>query len=210
VPPALLGVARAIDPGAHTVEATAPGFVSVRQQLSLQPGQARAMPIYLESATATPPVGVAALAERPQDTPPTPTATRPQAEPARVRPAPTHASGRVAAAPNLLPVYVALGVSAVSLGVGIAFGWAALDDKAELDRNCPGGVCPEAYEARLESAKQRGVVSTAAFGLGAASAALGAVLYFTSGSGPSEARASTSTAPTIRIGLARAELGMTF
>jgi hypothetical protein len=134
VPVALLGVARAIDPGEHTIEASAPGCASVSQRLTLQPGQARALPIYLQ------PLGPVAV------TPPLAADPNGQADAAPdVRPSTV---ARSAARPEPVtagrpwPAYVAWGVSAVSLGVGIAFGWAALDDKAELDDKCPGGVCP--------------------------------------------------------------------
>jgi hypothetical protein len=201
VPVALLGVARAIDPGEHTIEASAPGCASVTQRLTLQAGQARALPIYLQAVG---PVAVTApLAADPGVQADAASDVRPStvARSAAARPDPVNARPP-------WPAYVAWGVSAVSLGVGIAFGWAALDDKAELDAKCPGGVCPPEHQATLDAAKRRGVISSVAFGIGAAGAVTGAVLYFTSRSGPAEARASAAT--TVRVGLARAELGIAF
>jgi len=70
----------------------------------------------------------------------------------------------------------------------------AMKDKHNLDGQCQGNNCPVSSGDAVDSAKQKGNISTIAFAVGGAGLVLGTVLYFSIGSGSSESHASSTPA----------------
>jgi hypothetical protein len=167
VPVALLGAARPTDPGEHLVEASASGFLPVKRHISLAPGQVEtlALALVVDPASAQVDEQVAAAAPVP---PPAAAATAPESTAA----APAAEGGM-----SRLPAYLSWGASGAALVVGIAFGWVAMDQKADLDRVCPGNICPPEQSSNLNAAQTNATISSIAFGVSAGAAVLGGVLF---------------------------------
>ena len=70
----------------------------------------------------------------------------------------------------------------------------AMKDKQNLEGQCPNNSCPPSSSGDVDSAKQKGNISTIAFAVGGAGLVLGTVLYFTMGSSSSESHASSPPA----------------
>ena len=96
----------------------------------------------------------------------------------------------------------------------------ALGKHEDLERACPGGVCPPELADDLAAAKRLGTFSTIAFGVGGAGVVLGTVLLFTSSSSSSDADHASPgqksrtfaglSRPRAAIGLTSIELGADF
>jgi hypothetical protein len=145
---------RPIDPGEHTVEATAPGYLRATAKVRLAEGGADSVALTLEpdpNAPKAPPPGAA------------------PSTPGAVETPPPQGGSRVVA-------YVALGVGAVGLGVGAVTGILAMGAKSDLDSSCQNKVCPADQQSKIDSAKTEGTISTFGFIVGGAGLAVGAVL----------------------------------
>lgn len=185
VPNAALGVDLPTDPGEHRLEATAPGYHLVNQNVSLGTAQRLVVVLPLE---ATPPEAAAAVAPE----------TSPAAQPKRTSPAPQtpaqpasprdpvtdHPEPRSS---SLIPGISLLTLGALGVGVGTAFGLAAKSDRDELTERCPGNVCSPDDDEALSKAKTKGTVATVAVGAGAAAMVLGVILLVTSNGDGEEA-----------------------
>jgi len=182
------------DPGDHVVEASAPGYLKATARVSLGSADKKTVALRLEVDPNAPAL--------------TPINAGPQAKPA----AAVQVKASQAAAPppvtppppaksrSRAPAYVSWGVGLAGVGVGTAFGVMAMQGKNDL--NCQGNNCPPSSAHELETAKRNGNISTVAFAVGGAGLVLGTVLYFTSGSGSTEAHGS-STPPRTFAGLQR-------
>ena len=172
VQPAELGSAIPVDPGEHTVEASAPG----KQKWSSR---------YQVSADATKlAVEVPTLASEasPEATP------KPAAPASGERGATAHtASARSGSTQRTVAVVVgAAGV--VGLGLGTVFGLQAKSTWADAKSHCPSypyGCDTEGVDLHASS-NSKAAVSTVAFIAGGAALAVGAVLWFTAGSARQE------------------------
>jgi len=177
VPSALLESEVPIDPGEHSIEVSAPGFLKSTLRLSVSEGERK-------SATLT-------LARDPNAPAAAPTAAQPApssaagatagsaAAPSRDTPA---SSARAAArAPNRTAAYVSLGFGAAGVAAGSVLGYLTMQRHKELQGNCPEDMCSPSRQGELDSAKRLGNMSTVAFGVGGAGLVLGTVLYFTAG-----------------------------
>jgi hypothetical protein len=177
VPAALLGAARPTDPGEHTIEASAPGYLPLKRRITLGPAQVETLGVSLvvdpAQVHANP-----ALAEQASSEPAALAASTEAAAPA--------ANAESAAADggmSRLPAYLTWGVGAASLVVGAAFGWVAMDQKSDLDAACPDKHCPPEQTENLDAARTNGTISSIAFGVGAGAAVLGTVLFFLADAG---------------------------
>ena len=168
VPAANVGEDRALDPGPHLVEATAPGYLVASAAINLREGGSEEVTLTLQ-ADPNPPAGK----------PPPPPEKKAAAPPPPI-------SAEVA--PNRTVAYVLLGVGVVGVGVGAVFGLNALSKKDELSTACPNNECRTSQEGELDSAKTSGTVSTIAFGVGGAALVVGGILFFTASSGSSAPR----------------------
>jgi hypothetical protein len=194
LPTANLNVNRPIDPGEHTVEASAPGYVTARAKVRLQEGGVDSVALTLErdpNAVAVAPVP----APKPAGTPP------PAAASAPTTPAsPQQDTGATESpgAPNRVPAYVALGVGGAGLVLGTITGLVALGKKGALDDNCASKVCPPAEESSLDSTKTMATVSTIGFGVGLVGLAVGGYLWFSAPSSKSANKPSVT--PVVGLG----------
>ena len=173
------GVPIPVDPGVHTVEATAAGR---------KPGPAQAS---VEGAAAQASVEVPALAEAPVEgalaAPATPPPPAPES-PAPSAPPPEHH----ASAQRTIGL-VTGGVGIAGLIVGATFGFIAQADNSDAKKSCPtDSTCNPDGLASSNSALHAATASTVAFIAGGALTAAGLVLYFT---------APTDAARSARVGL---------
>jgi hypothetical protein len=183
VPLANLNMNRPIDPGEHTVEATAPGFKQAMAKVKLAEGGVDSIALTLEadpnaSKAAPPPAAV-----------PPPAQQQPAVQPDRV----DSGSSRI-------PAYAAFGVGIVGLGVGTVTGLMASSKKSDLESQCDASSqCPESARKTLDSGKTLGTVSTVGFIVGGIGIVAGVVLYLTSGSSSSASTRASATADGLRI-----------
>lgn len=177
VPPKLLELPRPTDPGSHTVTATAPGYVSATQSVTLTEGGAGEVTLALEAdapkttvETKEPPKTIA------KDAPP-PT------------PRPDTSKG-----PSTL-TWVAFGVGGVGLIAGGILGAVAVSKKSKLDDACPtANTCSPKSDSDIASLKTTANLSTVGFVIGAIGVGVGAVLLFTTKKSDAVARGPSASA----------------
>ncbi len=209
VPSAMVDTEIPTDPGEHNVEVTAPGFLRSATRLSVGEGEKKNVTLTL---TRDPNAPVATSA--PTEAPKAPSAAATPAPESQVVTSPPASPER---APNRTGAYVAWGIGAAGLVTGGVLGVLTLQKHSDLKDQCDNGVCPSDRQADLDSAKKLGNFSTIAFGVGAAGAVLGTVLYFTA-SPSSDDRASNAperrfaglTRPRIAVGPTQIQLGADF
>jgi hypothetical protein len=148
---AAIGVERSIDPGQHTVEATAPGFKPTSQRFDVTDGGSRAVSLTLERAPEQP----KPLVDNTHVTPVTPVTTTRR---------------------NYLPAAVALGGAGAALAFGGIFGGLALGKKNDLISACGGTSCPPSQRAAFDDAKTFANLSTVGFVVAGVTAVVGIVL----------------------------------
>lgn len=196
VPPAGLDVDRLTDPGAHQVDASAPGFRAAMQNVTLAAGGSTEVVLKLEpesGAAAGPPPGAAAAvavaAAPPQE--PTGTAPAPAAPPEK-----DAGNGRSLVGPIAL-----LAVGGVGLIVGSVFGGLALGKKSTLDSVCnPKSNCPGGSQSDIDSLNTDATIATVGFIVGGVAAAAGGawLIFGSSGQGHSEPAHSASSRVVVR------------
>jgi hypothetical protein len=168
------GEALPIDPGAHAVDAAAPGKTSWHADVMVGTEGARAavtVPALADAATA-----VAAPTATPSTTPAPPVST---ASPSENVDASGSASSTSAQRTWALVVG---GVGVVGVGVGTVFGARSIAKHDEAAKTCASpNPCGDRQAATAWSdATSAGTVSTLALGIGAAAVAAGIVLWLTS------------------------------
>jgi hypothetical protein len=83
---------------------------------------------------------------------------------------------------TIAPAIAAFGLGAAGIGVGAAFGLAAIGNKSSLDLVCSNRACPPSAQGQIDALRRNAVVSTAGFSAGALGVAGGiAWLLFASG-----------------------------
>jgi hypothetical protein len=208
----LLDADRPTDPGDHTVEATAPGFLKATQRVAIGPGDRQSVTLKLDpdpNAPVAPPVESASSSPRS-------TVSTSDAGAAGTRDiGVTSTSAGLGSSPNHSAAYIAWAFGGAALAVGAGFGAIALKDKNDLASSCTENVCPQGVEGKLNSAKTAGTVSTIGFGLGGAGLVLGTILYFTGSSASSgdraqPTRASAGWKPRAWVGVGEAGFGGEF
>jgi predicted sugar kinase len=159
----VLGTPVPVDPGKHTIEASAKGKKTFSTALEVS------------ERTKTPSVEIPDLdADESQKVTPTP-----KAEPDK----PQSSSGGTQRTIGI--VAVSLGV--VGLGVGTYFGLSTSSKWADAKTHCSGLECDRTGVDLAEQAKSAGNISTIAFIAGGVLVAGGAVLYFTAPRGKTTA-----------------------
>ncbi len=170
---ALWGRPTPVDPGEHTVRATAPGHVAWESKVTV--GK-RA-----DTVSASVPLLAAEAVARPPAPTPTPSPMTPPAEQPDGRGGTQRAIG------------LGLGVAGlVGAGLGAGFGLSAIAKNNRADAECPGGACSQEGVTAGDDARQQGNISTIAFVVGGVLLAGGAVLFFTAPRAPK----STALRPT--------------
>jgi hypothetical protein len=175
----LLGVARPIDPGAHTVEASATGFRANPQTVKLGDGESKSVLVAMSPAPGAAPPSATPAAE-----------TAPPAEATTASAPPTADQG--VAKPGgtstlRLASYVALGVGAVGLGAGTIFTLQSASKRSDADakfEECGGAAgCRETdpLSAEVDSldkdARSALTLGIVGFVVGGVGVAAGATLF---------------------------------
>jgi hypothetical protein len=163
IPPALIGVERPTDPGAHEIVVTAPGYLEQRSNVTLAEGGSQEISLRLAKDPSA-----ALPSKEPPPQPPIVAAVPPASPPADKR------SGG-----SNVPAYVALGVGGTGLLVGGITGFLALGKKSDL-KGCVGNACPTSQKDTLDSAKSMATISTVGFAVGFVGVGVGVVLLLTS------------------------------
>jgi len=156
LPPASLGVRRAVDPGHRSVVVEAEGFLTESGSIDLGEGEARELELSLK--------------RDPEYKPP------PKPQPIRERPVIVLQSP---APRQRLPAYVAFGVGGAGLILGGVSGVLMLKARGELESTCAGGRCPSDtpnFDRNLSAYHTFGTLSAVGFGVGLVGAGVGA--YF--------------------------------
>lgn len=164
VPPAVLNVDIPADPGAHTITGTVEGAAVRTQELTLRRGQRAEVVLQLTEAPKPAPPPIAE--------PPPATAAAPE-PPAEAPVAPPVGEG-----PSARPLaWVAFGLGAAGLGIGVVTGIIATNKKSSLDAECPGGRCPASASGDVDSFRSMRTVSTTAYVVGLVGVATGVVVF---------------------------------
>ena len=191
------GTAAPVDPGEHSVEATAPGKLPWRRTVIIRPG-ATAQNVEvgpLEDAPSHAAVGITTLTSA--------TTASAADEDHRIEPSrPGTAQRRVG--------LVIAGLGLASVGVGTYFGIRTLDKSDSARRACPTTPCSDraAVDAN-DQAKSSATISTATLAAGGGLLLLGSILFFTAPSSVAPKRdATTSRKPTFDIATSPAFAGL--
>ena len=188
------------DPGEHSIEASAPGFLKVATRVSVTDAEKKTVTLTLTRDPAAVPGPAKVPAVEPAPPHQAAVGSRPPAkEVAAPAPLPAPSTNRTGA-------YLAFGVGAVGIGVGSALGIMTMQERQELKSTCPADTCPPAQQGALDSARRLGTLSTVAFGVGGAGLVLGTVLFFTA-SPSSTDRAATPARRQAGLSLVRAGVG---
>jgi hypothetical protein len=181
-PATLIDTELPADPGEHTIEASAPGYLKASVHVSLSAADKKTVSLKLD-----PDPNAVVVAPRASEAP-NPGSAAPAPSPS-VAPASPPGSAAVSEPPaaNHTAAYVAWGIGAVGVGVGSTFGIIAIKDKHDLVARCGSTSCSPDNSGSLDSAKRSGNISTVAFAVGGAGLILGTVLYFTAGGSSSQA-----------------------
>lgn len=102
--------------------------------------------------------------------------------------------------PSMAPAYIGLGVGGVGLGIGAAFGVAAMNGKSDLDKVCSTkAACPPSSQSQIDSLSRNATISTFGFVVGGVGAATALIYWIaTSGSGV-EAQPQPQDTPSARL-----------
>jgi hypothetical protein len=176
-----------VDPGAHAIEASAPGR---------RPWQSQAV---VEGPAAKASIEVPPLAEEaaaPATAPPAPVSPPPPAPPA---PPPPSSPGSTLRVLGVVTGVVGLG----GIAVGSVFGLFARGHQSDAGPHCNGSVCDATGVSDLDDARSAAQVSTLGFVAGGAVLAGGVVLYLVA------PRASSTTGLVVAPGSAGSMAGLT-
>ena len=202
VPEALVGIARPVDPGQHTLRATADGMRFEDKTVTIQEKDHATVVLELSPATAAPPP-VAASPAAPGPEP------SPTAEPTATPPPATENSG----SSPLRPISIAvIGLGVAGLGVGAVFAILGIskrsdanDAYAKCGDPCPAGPQADAVQELDDEATSRSRIAVIALIAGGALTAGGIVMFAVSGSSNGDASKASSrpeVSPWIGLGSA--------
>lgn len=149
VPPALVGVARTIDPGAHRIEVRVPGVSRGLTNLSIEEGEVEDVRVRLVLLGAADDDYTGAEQDR---------ATR------------NESSSRKTWG------YVGIGVGVAGLALGATAALMARSKQDDLDAACDGSRCPPSAQDDLDSFRSRRTLSLVGYGVGAVGVIAGSAL----------------------------------
>jgi hypothetical protein len=190
VPPALVNVDRPLDPGPHLIEGTVSGTAILPQRVRL--AEAEHLEIVLQRPTGT------TAAPAPADSSASSAANRDAGRPPSentVAVNDTKPAAPLTGGNETLRTagWIALGVGAVGIGVGVVTGIVATSKHSDLDSECPDHRCSPAVQSDLDSFHAFRTASTAGYIVGVIALVGGAVLLLTSSK-------SAPTRPTAFVG----------
>ena len=201
VPALLLERDRPTDPGEHVVEASAPGYFKSTRRLTLGAGEKQEVALRLRvdpQAVVAPPQAQPTQEANNSNSQAQATAPQSGAKETSVPPPPMQESPPNHTASTIL--WLAGGAVAVTGGV---FGYLAMSGKNDLDKQCVNNACPPSARDSLDAANLNATLSTVLVGVGAASLALGTVIYFTEGPSSNSERSTGTLRPRAFVGLNR-------
>jgi hypothetical protein len=183
--PSEWGMAIPVDPGAHIVEARAPGKGGWAGTANATDGSSTLITVPLLAS-----IGVSA-AEVPAGSVSSMTQTTSGELPVSRRGGGQRAAGIVVGAAGL-----------VGLGIGGYFGARSIMDHHDSDAHCTGNACDATGVAQRNDAQQTGMASTIALSAGGAALLVGIITYATAPSGHRDPLPSgqTGSRPTVAIG----------
>ncbi len=177
VPPAVVGIPRAVDPGEHVLAATGDGVAADPIKVTLADGEIKEVVIELVARAGAKPAAAAAPVTAPA------TGKTP---PADAKPSDDKSGLRIGS-------YAAFGVGAVGLGLGTLFALQSSSSRSEIEGLCGKDfkACPVDRRAKVQSldddASSQQVLSIVGFGVGVAGIGAGVTLFLMSQSGDTEA-----------------------
>ena len=177
VPPAAIGVRRAINPGERALRVVARGYLAQKRALELAEGSDTRADFTLQpdpdqQAAASTMLDSAAPLAKPTDTP---------------RRSP-------------VPMYVAFGVGGAGLVVGGVTGALALSKRSSLSKSCDSaGKCPSTESDTLSSYHALGTISGVGFAVGLAGVGAGTALWFLNRTSPAPATQGLSVHPYVGL-----------
>lgn len=175
------GTAMPVDPGTHSVEASAPGFAPWSSAVEVG---ADADQRTLEVPALSPlPAPEPEPAPPEPALPPAPTPAPPPAAPPAPRPLPPPE-------PSSVPAYAALAVGVIGVAAGSYFGLSAISKRKDSDAECEPKCSDRGVELN-DQAKTAADLSTISFAVGAAGLGLGAYLLIDAASPSQPAQTST-------------------
>jgi hypothetical protein len=187
IPLAALDVDRPADPGVHQIEVSAPGFLTARQDATLQEGSTGSATLKLEPELA--PAGPAPMG--PGGAPAAPAMPGQYGPPAgSFAPMPGPSMGGTMSPPGQETTggssqktvgFVLIGVGAAGAVVGSVFGGIAMAKKTSLDDACKAGKdrCPPQAQSDIDSLKTSATVSTVGFAIGGVGLVSGLIVLLT-------------------------------
>lgn len=148
-------------PGDLTITASAPGYITAKQDVTLMPGETATIEVPLKKAATD------VVATNTKE--PTPFDAQAQQPPETQQDKPvtqSHGTGWKTLA------WVSGGIGIAALGTGMAFFGLSLADKGNADPHCPNKVCDAAGRAQIDEAWQFATISTVLVITGAVALAL--------------------------------------
>lgn len=182
---AFFDVDRPTDPGRHTIQVTAPGYLPASAEVTVKEADVLRVQLKLEPDPNAPVV----------------------ADSADAKSTSTIEGGRSKA-----PAVIAYGFGVAGVAVGAAFGLVASGKASDAESKCPNRVCVSGSEGArdLDNAKSSATISTVGFVVGGVGVATGTVLLLLARSSSSSSTASASARIEPRIGVGFAGLGGSF
>lgn len=179
VPLAGLDVERLTDPGAHQVQAAAPGYLTATSPVSLMEGGSAQVSLALTPAPAAGPSPGSAVPARTPAPAPSPAWSTEAAPPAK-----DQGGGSSKVGPIVL-----LATGGAGIVLGAIFGGLSLSKKSSLDGAChPKNDCPPSSQSDIDALNTDATIATVGFIAGGVAAAAGGIwLIAGSGSKRSEA-----------------------
>jgi hypothetical protein len=175
---AIVDADRRMDPGSHEVEISAEGFLPAVTSVALDEGETRSVSLELRPDPAA-----------------RPSAVPREAGSVRFDPAPERGK------PSKVPAFVAFGIGAAGLGVGLVAAANVERKSALLSSSCGADkVCPAELQPEIEAAKTWATVSTVGFIAGGVGVVSGLVYLLASGSSSPAPKTGVRVRPTVSAG----------
>jgi hypothetical protein len=166
-----LGIALFVDPGSHTVLATAEGFNPETRTIVVAEGKSETVSIALQPAPVAPRAATASPPAVLLSAPPPPGELAVASSGA--------GEAETTGAPNRVPSFIAFGVGGAGLIAGVIAGIVAVGQHGDLKTACASnGSCDPAEQSSVDSYHTVALVSTVGFVVAGAGAAAGVALWF--------------------------------
>ena len=178
---AALGVQAPVDPGQHTVHATADGFSPGDANFSVDEAGNATAPVVLQKGAGTTTTTPGTTTTTPGTTTTTPdTTTTTTANTTNPPP-----GGDTTPHPrSKIPMFVAFGVGGAGLILGAVTGFIAMGKHSDLSNTCANGTCPASSQSDVDSYHSMATLSTVGFIVAGVGSAAGVVLLVTQPKNP--------------------------